>query len=260
MSEDDLSYWRGQGLDRLVELYEDPAKEDPYHATSSTAKRAFEPQLSDLVRLHRLIRDRMAQTILEFGVGFSTVVMADALAKNQAEFQALPQPPRLRNRMAFQIVTVDASEHWIGETAKRIPPSLKDRVHLHHSRVVAGTHIGQLCHFYERLPNVVADFIYLDGPSPKDVQGAVHGLDFSIDERTVMAGDLLLMESTMLPRTFILVDGRVNNARFLQRNFTRPFKCHRDPEGDVTTFELDEPPLGRHSHDLVALLKVAGLR
>lgn len=260
MTEDDLHYWRREGLDRLVDVYEDRAKEDPYYATSGKVELAFEPQVNDLVRLHRLIRDRMAQTVLEFGVGFSTVVMAHALTKNQADFEALPNPPRLRNRMAFKLFSVDSSRHWIDETTKRIPVSLKDRVQLHYSRVFVGTHLGQLCHFYERLPNVVADFIYLDGPSPKDVEGDVNGLDFSVDERTVMAGDLLLMESTMLPGTFILVDGRVNNARFLERNFTRPFRCRRDPQGDVTTFELDEPPLGRHSHDLVALLKAAGLR
>ena len=31
-----------------------------------------------------------------------------------------------------------------------------------------------------------------------------------------MAADLLLMESILLPGTFILVDGRTNNARFLE--------------------------------------------
>jgi hypothetical protein len=211
--------------------------------------------VGDLARLHRLIRERMATTVLEFGVGFSTVVMADALAKNQAVFDALPDKPKIRNTKAFQLFSLDASEHWIGETRKRIPAALADRVHFTHSRVVIGTHNGQLCHFYETLPNVIADFIYLDGPSPKDVEGAVNGLDFSIDERTVMSGDLLLMESTMLPRTFIIVDGRVNNARFLTRNFTRNFIHTYDAVGDVTMFELDEPPLGRHSHDLAGLVK-----
>jgi hypothetical protein len=255
MTESDQDYWRREGLDRLVELYEDAGRDDPYHATAGKATVAFAPQAADLVRLHRLIRERMATTVLEFGVGFSTVVMADALAKNEADFAALPDRPKIRNTKAFQLFAVDASQHWITETRKRIPGALSDRVHFSHSRVVAGTHNGQLCHFYEALPNVIADFIYLDGPSPKDVEGSINGLDFSIDERTVMSGDLLLMESTMLPRTFIIVDGRVNNARFLQRNFTRNFVHRHDPAADVTTFELDEPPLGRHSHDLAALIK-----
>lgn len=256
MNEDPQEYWKREGLGRYIEVYEDPDAGDPFHATSGQARLAFSPQIPDLVRLHRWVRERMATTVLEFGVGFSTVVLADALAKNERDFQALPEKPRMRNSRLFQLFSVDASEHWIGRTRRRMPSELRGRVSLSYSRVVVGTHNGQLCHFYRKLPNVIADFIYLDGPSPKDVEGDVHGLDFSIDERTVMSGDLLLLESTMLPRTFVVVDGRVNNARFLQRNFTRPFVCRHDPEADVTTFELDEPPLGRFSRfDLAALVR-----
>jgi hypothetical protein len=60
------------------------------------------------------------------------------------------------------------------------------------------------------------------------------------------------MESTLLPGAFILVDGRTNNARFLARNFQRPFRRRYDRKADITTFELVEPPLGRHAVDLVA--------
>jgi len=41
------------------------------------------PDLDDLVRLHKIIRKRKCRTILEFGVGYSTVIMADALKKKQ---------------------------------------------------------------------------------------------------------------------------------------------------------------------------------
>ena len=62
-----------------------------------------------------------------------------------------------------------------------------------------------------------------------------------------MSGDLLLMESTFLPGTFILIDGRTNNARFLSRNFTRNYRVEWDREGDVTTFELIEERLGKYN-------------
>jgi hypothetical protein len=249
-----LDYWRRESLDKLIDLYSDPAAADPYHATHTATTTAYAPQIDDLVRLHRLARTRMAQTVLEFGIGFSTVVLADALAKNQRDFEALPNPPKIRNRNAFKLFSVDASQHWIAQARKRLPPDLLARVTISYSRVIAGTFNGRLCHYYETLPNVVADFIYLDGPSVKDIEGSVHGLDFTIDERTVMAADLLLMESTLLPGTFIVVDGRVNNARFLERNFQRPFRREFDSAGDVTTFELVEPPLGRHSVGLAAQL------
>jgi len=62
-----------------------------------------------------------------------------------------------------------------------------------------------------------------------------------------MSGDLLLMESTFLPGTFILVDGRTNNVRFLERNFTRHYKIAWDKKADTTTFELVEDRLGRYN-------------
>ncbi len=61
------------------------------------------------------------------------------------------------------------------------------------------------------------------------------------------SGDLLLTESTFLPGTFIIVDGRTNNARFLERNFTRNYETKYDGEGDVTTFELVEERLGKYN-------------
>lgn len=116
-----------------------------------------------------------------------------------------------------------------------------------HSPAEIGTFQGQLCHYYEILPDVNPDFVYLDGPDPKDVKGSIRGLSFECDERTVMAGDLLLMESILLPGSFILVDGRTNNARFLSRNFQRPWHHRWYPKEDVTTFELMEDRLGPHN-------------
>lgn len=248
-------YWRSEALDLLVERFgrSERAPEASPHSNGRAAE-ALAPDIPDLVRLHRLIRERMATTVLEFGVGFSTVVMADALAKNQMDYEALPRPPSLRNCHAFRLFSIDANRHWIAETRRRLPPHLSERVEISYSRVLAGTFNGRLCHRFERLPNVVPDFVYLDGPAPRDVEGSVNGLDFSIDERTVMSADLLLMESTLLPRTFIVVDGRTNNARFLRCNFQRRFVCHEDAAADVTTFELDEPPLGRASVDLASLV------
>lgn len=248
-------YWRSEALDLLVERFGDtPQAPNGSSQSNGKAAEALPPDIPDLVRLHRLVRQRMATTIVEFGVGFSTVVMADALAKNQIDYEALPQPPSLRNCHAFRLFSVDANRHWIAETRRRLPPHLVDRVEISYSRVLVGTFNGRLCHHYEHLPNVVPDFIYLDGPAPGDVEGSVNGLDFSIEERTVMSADLLLMESTLLPRTFIVVDGRTNNARFLRCNFQRRFVWNEDPAGDVTTFELDEPPLGRVTVDLASLV------
>ena len=98
-----------------------------------------------------------------------------------------------------------------------------------------------VCHVYDLLPDVVPDFIYLDGLDPADAEGSVSGITFKNLRRTVMAADPLLSESTLLPGFYTLVDGRSNNARFLERELKRDYEVHYDPEADVTTFELKEP-------------------
>lgn len=218
---------------------------DPFASVRASSLPAFPPDVEDLARLHLLVRTRRAFTVLEFGTGFSTIVIADALAKNKREWFAAESRPHLRNRHLFRCFSVDASSEWLGLSEKRFPVELREHVEFHFSNVVIGTHKGQLCHFYENLPDIVPDFIYLDGPDPKDVKGSVRGLSFQADERTVMSGDLLLMEPTLLPGAFVLVDGRTNNARFLNRNFKRPFAMRWDQAGDVTTFELTEERLGK---------------
>jgi methyltransferase family protein len=242
-------YVEDEGLGDLIDFSETPpsAVSSPFDAVSGQLATPFPPDIQDLVRIHKLIRERHAFTVLEFGVGYSTLVIADALRKNEADWEASPKKRPIRNRFPFQVFSVDASEKWVATAKAQIPQSLQSRVHLHYSTVHIGTFQGRICHYYDQLPDIVADFIYLDGPAPKDVQGSINGMSFQCDERTVMSGDLLLMEPTLLPGTLVLIDGRSNNARFLQRNFQRNWKAVHDSKGDVTTFELVEDRLGPYN-------------
>ncbi len=168
----------------------------------------------------------------------------DALQKNEKEWDEISNKPEVRNRKQFEIVAVDGSQEWINHWEKKMPKRLQDRIQLHYSPVEVGTFNGRMCHYYTELPDVVPDFIYLDGPHPKQVEGDINGLTFQCEERTVMAADLLMMEPTFLPGIFILVDGRTNNARFLERNFSRDFKTKRYDSSDITTMELATERLG----------------
>ncbi len=242
------SYIESEGLDRLLNFKENEAyKDGVFDAVSGKLSIPVPPQPDDLVRLHKLVRERRCFTALEFGVGYSTIVIADALQKNEADWRTLPQKPEIRNHFMFQLFSVDASQDWIAKTKNRLPGHLAGRVHFQFSEVEIGTYNGQMCHYYSDLPDIVPDFVYLDGPDGKDVKGRIHGLSFQCEERTVMSADLLLMESTFLPGTFIIVDGRTNNARFLERNFTRNYEVKWDKECDITTFQLVEERLGRYN-------------
>lgn len=235
-----------EGLDQCINLDANADfNEGIFDAVSGKLNIPFPPVAEDLARLHRLIRKRKAFTVLEFGSGLSTIVMADALSKNKADFLALEEKPELRNRFMFQIFSVESDKKWIEHSKSNLPKQLLEHVNFHYSEIKIGTFNGRICHFYNNLPDIVPDFIYLDGPNPKDVKGSVNGMTFQCDERTVMAADLLLMEPILLPGTFIVVDGRTNNTRFLKNNFQRNFEISWDKDGDVTSFELKEERLGK---------------
>ena len=141
-------YFRTEGLADLV------AGGQP---SETNGNAAIAPDVGDLVRLHQMIRKRRAFTVLEFGIGYSTLIIADALAKNAEDFASSDVDAELLPADAFRVFSIDASEAWLKTAMARIPNKMKNRVVANHSPVHTGTFNGQLCHFYDRLPNVVPD-------------------------------------------------------------------------------------------------------
>lgn len=211
----------------------------------------LEPDYCDLARLHQLVVNRKAFTILEFGIGWSTIVLADALRVNEEKWNRLGKKNNIRVNNPFKVFSVDSSQKWINVIHKTIPRELKKYIEISYSDVKVGLFNGRICHFYKKLPDIVPDFIYLDGPDPEDVKGSIKGMTWKNLERTVMSGDVLTMESILLPRSFILIDGRTNNARFLENNLQRRWTINHDKKGDVTTMELMEAPLGKINEEKI---------
>lgn len=184
----------------------------------------------DLCNIHRLVTARKPRRVLEFGVGFSTIVIAHALRAND-----------LANGTESVCYSVDANSTWIENTREKIGAALAPYVRLLHSRVKIHRWQGQICHLYESIPNLEPDFIYLDGPSPADVEGEINGVRFVCDDgrhRTVLAADVLLIEPLLRHGAFILVDGRRNNVRFLKNNLRRAYRHAWNSKMRFATFEL----------------------
>ena len=68
------------------------------------------PFLPDLANLYQLIRDRKPRVVLELGIGFSTMVIAEALRQNLSKHKA-----------PGHLFTVDAQASWIENTQAKIP-------------------------------------------------------------------------------------------------------------------------------------------
>lgn len=233
------AYWRERNLGSLLAAAEGRSE--------GSADEAIGPKKHDLARIHWLITRLGSMKVLEFGVGYSTVFIVDALLQNRARVARTTVSYTLRKPEMFKCVSVDTSPHWINVAYARLSDEQKAQVEIHQSDVSIGLFGGRICHFYDRLPDICPDFIYIDGPDPAAVQGDIAGLTFQSPERTVMAADLLMMEPILLPGTSVLIDGRANNARFLERNFQREVEIQKDPEGDVTFMRFVEAPLGQRN-------------
>lgn len=203
------------------------------------------PKLDDLEFIYELARGLKAKVVLEFGIGYSTLVLATALEKNKEEWDGDTKPFKTNDNL-FTVNVVEANNdgRWISGAMHNIRDRMPvDNIRVTSCPVMAGTFNDRICHYYTRIPNVLPDFIYLDAPDPMHVNGNIRGVHFNHSEALPMSGDLLFIEPILLPGTTIVVDGRTSNARFLQRNFQREWYHNRYADKDMTVFMLKEKGL-----------------
>jgi hypothetical protein len=221
---------------------------DPYFSVDPANTTPFPAELDDLCRLHYLVRTRKVTTILEFGIGKSTYVFDDALKRNNEDFGPYVKE-KLRRSNPFELHSIDNYQDWIDSVKNQAKPPLSQSTSLHCCELNIGTFNDRLCTYYEDLPNISPDFIYLDGPDQFSAKGSIRGLSTRHPDSMPMAADLLTIEHFLIPGTLIVVDGRAANARFLKSNLQREWAYSYFPEFDQHFFELTEEPLGPYNKD-----------
>lgn len=164
-------------------------------ALQSGDKNEFSANFLDLALLHNAIMSNRSKVVVEFGVGFSTIVMADALM-----------------RVGGKLFTIDASEKWLENTRAKI---IGDTVEFIHSPVL--TYGGH--HRFAQLPDVVPDAIYLDAPSKSDIP-AWSGPQVS--------SDILYYLPKMKIGSYFVIDGRSTNDSYLKAQCGKYCKWERD--------------------------------
>lgn len=245
-----IADWFGVKVDAATDL---SAKQEKDHRTAVDPDNtvALSPEMDDLIRLHFLCLNRRVTTVLEFGVGKSTRVFAEAMRVNEAAHGDYVRA-NLRRNDPFRVYSVDNFGGWVNTCKKGLPEDCAARVDFTVAPVEMTTFNDRICTAYQTLPNICPDLIYLDGPSQFNVEGDVRGISTAHKDRLPMAADLLMMEHFLLPGTLIVVDGRTANARFLKTNFQRDWTYRAYPEYDIHTFELTEAPLGKFNQRQLA--------
>jgi hypothetical protein len=159
---------------------------------------ALSPNWSDLWFLYSLVRKRKPKTLLEFGSGWSSVVLAAAV----------------RDNGAGKLWSVETDQHWADVTEKAFPESLRSIVTVVRSealpedRDVAGW-------LHANVPDIDPDFLYLDGP-PLNTQRRV-------------AFDPLDLEPRFQPGFVMVVDGRKTNSIYLRDHLQRRYAFRHIP-------------------------------
>lgn len=164
--------------------------------TRSIPGHAYRPEWQDLWYLYRAVRRHKPSLILEFGPGATTRVMAAALADNGHG----------------RIVTIDAHASWLDVARGYFPADLAARVEFVHSPARLIERDGMRVWQHERVPDVVPDMIYLDGP-PLD-----------LERGHTVAVDLIDMEPRLRPGCQLVVDGRRDNWLYLQQHMQRQWR------------------------------------
>ena len=184
---------------------------------SKRPKDALPPVYEDLEFLYDYVTEKRCKTILEFGSGCSTLVMAEDSQKTTL--------------VGLTVFSFDDDRKWLWETQKMILKDMEYAVSLHYALVniayLACSRTIPCFHYCNGDNSIIPDLIYLDGPElTKDVRVTI---------------DPLFYEHKMCPGTAIIVDGREENVEFLKAHLLRKWKFRHENIGDngMSIFELE---------------------
>lgn len=234
-------YFLKHGLNLVVDSSNKPNRS----VNEMVVDEPYKPELKDLYILHKLINETKRTTVLEFGCGWSSLVMSHALDENSKRYSA--QVKNLRRNNLFEHHSIDNEKKYLNISRKRILDAGFRNSFNHFSKVYMYEYLGRLSTRYEFLPQINPDFIYLDAPDQFNVSGKVNGLSTAHKDFMPMSSDILLIEHFLTPGTIILIDGRTANARFLKANFQRSWEHSHDIKNDQHIFVLNEQPLGSYN-------------
>ncbi|NIY75424.1 class I SAM-dependent methyltransferase [Thalassospira sp. HF15] len=246
------NYFISLGMEHVVEA----SKGKQRGVNDMVQDTPYKPVLKDLHRLHSLVRENRRTTVLEFGTGWSSLIMADALGRNQQEYGDAIK--NLRRHNPFEMHSLDDVQRWSQVAKDRVDAAGLSNARFHVSPVTCYEFQGRLTTRYKEIPQISPDFIYLDGPDQFTTQGSINGLSTTHKDFMPMSSDILLFEHFLIPGTIILVDGRAANARFLQANLQRHWSYSFDEDYDQHLFVLDEPALGKYNAAQLAFYAQGG--
>lgn len=205
------------------------------------------PDLEDLYNLYQFIVINKRTTVLEFGCGYSSLIMHLALEANKKKYG--PKKPFERCHHPFELFSIDNQKKYINIAKKRILKysSNSSKTKFFYSKAKMTLFNNNFAVEYEKLPRVNPDFIYLDAPSQWRVSGLINNFTTAHPDMMPMSCDIIKFENFLTPGTIIVSDGRTANSLFLKNNFKRNWSFKINRSNDQCYFYLKDPVLGLHN-------------
>lgn len=201
------------------------------------------PDFNDLARLHYLVLLRKPFNVLEFGSGYSSLVMSHAMNLLYETFYNFVKK-NFSIDNPFKVYSVEEDKYFQKVSSNRIKNPYRKRSVIFQSNIRLDLYNGKFATFYESLPNILPDLIYVDGPAPLYCKNSIDGFSMNSNLRMPMSADILRFEFFLEPGALIVFDGRSANAKFFKAQTQRCWKHLYDSIGDVHIFELNEKSLG----------------
>jgi len=219
-------------------------------------KKPYNIEINDCYQLYKTIYNKKRLSVLEFGSGYSTLVISKALYDLKKKY--FDTAKNLRRGKVFELNFIETSNKFKNITLNRIPNFIKKEIKINY--IVTSSNMAKInnkiCTLYKKLPNCNPDFIYLDGPHIGDTKGNISGINFSKNyDYTPMCGDPIILENILLPGAIIYFDGRINNFLFIKNNLQRKWKITLDKKKDIVILELKDLPLGKLNSKLINFYK-----
>tara|TARA_A100001011_G_scaffold394094_1_gene485631 strand:+ start:603 stop:1388 length:786 start_codon:yes stop_codon:yes gene_type:complete len=240
-------FFRKKGLAQLVNA----ADEKPLKVNELKRKKTYKPELTDLYNLYQFIIKNKRITSLEFGCGWSSLIIALALRENKKFLKR--RIKNLRRNNLFQNFIVDNEKKYIHlakERIKRFDKNLlKDSFFLYSQAQITQYDFRYVTE-YKQIPKINPDFIYLDGPDQFKISS---NKKFNINHKDLapMAADILKIEFFLNPGTIILIDGRALNCNFLIKYLKRKWIYKYLKSYDQHILYLNDHINGVHSRNLI---------
>ncbi len=109
--------------------------------------------MSDYLTLYEQVRQRKPREVVEFGTGFSTVVLAHALLANEKDGAPLGR-----------ITSMEEDAGWTATAEQNLPADVKHLVEIIHSPKIDGYYKMFRGVQYAEIPDRKYDFVFSDGP------------------------------------------------------------------------------------------------